>query len=183
MSRKIIAGIIVVAIVVLIAVFFLHDRDRENRKEELNAVSVVLNVLPYERVVGERTVVYDRSTVPHTSRTEYTQMDMPLNILSSESPLKYIERYVENQLTQEHLEEYPSNLFRYSVSFYPFEDHNGISAFVRVMGLPDDSVGGGEDRFDFLFLNNEWRLEWYGTRSYCQRPGQAYWAPPGELCP
>ncbi len=122
---------------------------------------------------------------------------------SEESPVDFVERFIEEGMPSlEEMESYDGeNMYRHSVSFYkmneeetskyPADDNStnetakeGVSTYVRVMGFPDDSIGGTENRFDFIVSSqNEWILVWHGERNFCRRLDNEFWQPANELCP
>ena len=170
-----------IIIIGLIIILFTIDGDN-NGDMDNNDIDNLLNELPKEISVGERIVLIDSSSIPYSSKDQYGGMDESLpEYVTGEYPLNYIEMLIRERLSQEHVWDYPSNMFDYSVSFYKSE--NGVAAFVRVMNFPDDSVGGEETRFDFVLNENSWILEWSGSKVFCRRMDNEYWAPWGELCP
>ncbi len=186
--------------------------DNENDEEEL--VQELLEQLPYETTIEGRTIVFDTESVEQTSREEYARLPYEIDIgdetrlvetqisHEGESPIEFAERFIENNIPpQEELEMYGENMYQYSVSFYemseeeasmyPADDgltdemaEEGISAYVRLMNLPDDSIGGNENRFDFIVSSTGgWIFVWHGERTFCRRPDQEFWQPANELCP
>ena len=142
--------------------------------------------LPYEVAVGDE--------------TRLIEGDMAIE--SGESPVDFVERYIsENIMSAEELDMYPDDIYEYSVSFYPLSDDElaeypatddpagpeaaaGVSAYVQVMGIPDDSVGGRETRFDFIALaGGGWLMVWHGERVFCRRPDNEFWQSADQLCP
>jgi hypothetical protein len=155
--------------------------DNEHIDNGTNEAADVLAALPRTVTIGDRTVVMDRDTVPQADREEYSQQEAPLPVEAGETPIEYVTRYLEGQLSLEHIVQQPE-FFAYTVSFYA-RNEEGVSAYVRVMNIPDDSVGGGEERFDFSLRNNEWEVDWYGERVFCRRMDEEFWQPANLLCP
>ncbi len=119
-----------------------------------------------------------------------------------ESPIEYVERFLEERIPpEEELDAYTDEMYQYSASFYLLDEEiaaeypaadqadaraaqEGVSAYVRSMNFPDDSVGGSENRYDFIVTEDgDWVLVWIGNRSFCRRPGREFWQPADQLCP
>jgi hypothetical protein len=196
MNTRVVIGVVVVIVIVIIIIAIVaalaqdpvinDNNDVENNNNEL--VDQVIGELPHEMTVGQRTIVFDRQTVEQLPRGEYAQREVPLSMRANEDPIEYIERFLEMQVGEEFIQDQPE-FFDYEVSFYRFdsqiEDENlgrGVSAYVRVTNIPDDSVGGAEGRIDFIVQNNNWMADWYGERVFCRRPAPGNWQPADELC-
>jgi hypothetical protein len=129
-------------------------------------------------------------------------VETDISLLPGEGPIEFIERVAQERMpTQETLEQYPDTLYSLSASLHPMpETHvrnypitddpdadpaqEGISAYVRMMNIPDDSVGGSEERYDFIVTESgSWLLVWIGERTHCRRPDQEFWQPADQLCP
>ncbi|MDG5767239.1 hypothetical protein QA596_07170 [Balneolales bacterium ANBcel1] len=142
--------------------------------------------LPYEIVIGE----------------DVRLIESDVTLLPGESPVVFMERILADQMPpMEELDAYPESMYRYYVSFHPMDEdeaaarpsadrpdadpaEEGVSAYIRVMNFPDDSVGGRETRYDFIVSDGgDWILVWQGEGSFCRRPGQEFWQPADQLCP
>lgn len=143
-------------------------------------------MLPYEVEVGDQVRL----------------VEAEWELKPGESPIEFVERLLEERIpSEEELDAYTNAMYQYSASFYPLEAElagrypatdradaqaakEGLSAYVRSMNFPDDSVGGSESRYDFIVTEDGgWVLVWSGVRSFCRRPGQEYWQPADQLCP
>lgn len=133
---------------------------------------------------------------------EIRLVESETELLTGETPIEFIERILADLMPpREELDAYPETMYRYSVSFhpvggdivaeYPAADRAdaepagaGVSAYVRSMNFPDDSVGGSENRYDFILSEDgAWILIFQGERTFCRRPGQEFWQPADQLCP
>ena len=177
-----------------------------------STVEALLEVLPYEIKVHGRPVTVDRSSVPQTPRSDFAQLPYTVMIGDEsrlvesdmtqepgETPLEFVERAASLLMpSEEELQMYPERIYEMSVSLYPmFHDEvsqypmadevtpaeEGVSAYVRLMNLPDDSVGGIEHRYDLIASNDGWIFVWHGARSFCRRPDNEFWQPADLLCP
>ncbi len=172
-----------VVIAIMIGILIVNDINNEEEIGEGEIVETILRDLPYNISAGDRVIEFDTETISYTERGEYNKLDLPRGLRNNETPLNYIEDVIEDRLSLEHIQDSPLHIYDYSVSFYELRERKGISAFVRVMNFPDDSIGGSEERFDFSIQNSDWEIEWYGERFYCRRMDNEFWASPGELCP
>lgn len=142
--------------------------------------------LPYEVEIGEE--------------TRLVETDFQLG--SGETPIEFVERIIDDLVPlQDELDLYPEEMYQLSVSFYPLDEdvvaeypvadrpdadpaEEGLSAYVRLMNFPDDSIGGNESRYDFIVSEGGgWIMVWIGERTFCRRPGQEFWQPADQLCP
>lgn len=133
---------------------------------------------------------------------EIRLVESETELLTGETPIEFIERILADLMPpREELDAYPETMYRYSVSFHPVggdivPEHPaadradaepagaGLSAYVRSMNFPDDSVGGSENRYDFILSEDgAWILVFQGERNFCRRPGQEFWQPADQLCP
>jgi hypothetical protein len=144
-------------------------------------VQTVLDRLPHTVRIEDREAVIDRETVPQTERDEYSAQEAPTEPREDEDPVDYVERILVDRLSEEHIAA-QARFFDHEASAYPLDDE-GVVVFLRVSDIPDDSIGATEERFDLISVDGRWRLEWYGARHFCRRPGQEFWAPADELCP
>jgi hypothetical protein len=177
-----------------------------------SAVEAELEGLPYEVEVHGRSVTFDKTSVSQTPRDAYAQLPYTVSIgdearlieshivqQPGETPLEFAERAVAWHMpSEEELEIYPDTIYQMSVSLYPmFHEEvsqypmadevtpaeEGVSAYIRLMNLPDDSVGGTEHRYDLIASNGGWIFVWHGERSFCRRPDSEFWQPADQLCP
>ena len=160
--------------------------------------------IPFDRASVEQAAHEEYAPLPYEVQIgdETRPVESDMELLPGESPLEFTERFVEASIPpQEELGMYPDTMYRYSVSFYemdgdevsayPADDNEtaemaeeGVSAYVRVMNFPDDSIGGNEHRFDFIVSSGgAWVSVWHGERNFCRRPGNEFWQPANELCP
>jgi hypothetical protein len=144
------------------------------------AVQAVLDRLPHTVTVEGRAAVLDDHTLHQEARDQYSVREAGTLPRPGEDPVDYVERILRIRLSQVELDE--PGLYRYAASFHPF-GAAGVTAIVRVSGLPDDSIGASEERFDLVPDEGEWTLDWYGQRHFCRRPGREFWAPADQLCP
>lgn len=138
-------------------------------------------------------------TVEIGDETRLVETDLSLE--AGEGPIEFIERVAQERLPpEETLEQYPDTMYQLSASLHPMQEdevrgypiadrpeadaaQEGVSAYLRVMNFPDDSVGGSEERFDFIVTEGgSWLLVWLGERTYCRRPDQEFWQPADQLC-
>lgn len=179
--------------------------------EEDDSVVSELEKLSYEATISGKTIIFDYSSVEPTAQEEYVALpyavnaqlvETPFSMDSDETPTEFVERFLEHELPSEaELSTYTEDMYKTNVSLYEMSAENlaefpagegvsetpeptgGISAYVQIMNLPDDSVGGVEHRLDFIAAGNSWALTFHGERSYCRRPGQEFWQPANQLCP
>ncbi len=60
---------------------------------------------------------------------------------------------------------------------------DGVTAVVyTIMGLCDDSLGGIEHRYDLIFEDSGYKIDWAGERYYCRRTDPSGWIEPGNYC-
>ncbi len=161
------------------AVVFDRDTVEEESRDEYAE-------LPYEVDIGDETRLVEGQTPPEPGYT----------------PISFVEHFLENTVPpQEELDMYGEDMYQYSVSLYPLDEdtasqypaddgetdqmaEEGVSAYVRAMNFPDDSIGGNEQRFDFIVTSEGgWVLVWHGERNFCRRMDQEFWQPANELCP
>ena len=188
------------------------EEDDESESTAAESVSELLAVLPYEITASGRTVTVDKDTVASSTRDSYAALPYEITVGEStqlieaemvlrqgESPLAFTERFIAERLPEEdRLATYNDDMYETTASVYelsedivaeyPMADEvtpaeEGVSVFVRRMNFPDDSIGGREDRFDFIRSNGGWILVWLGERTYCRRPGDEFWQPADRLCP
>ncbi len=152
---------------------------------ELSEVEKILeSKLPYQLNVEGREVVFDSESVELVSREFFNErIDVGIILNEDQDPIEYTQKQIISELSQEHIIEQKKSFFNYSVSFYSGDTDNQIIAMVRLINLPDDSVGATEERYDFQLDNTVWSLNWYGDRQFCRRMDNEYWAKPGKLCP
>ncbi len=169
-------------------------------------------ILPLEVEESGRTIEFDTDTVPQSPRTAYAALpyevqigetsslvETTMTLRQGETPERFVGRFLSQHIPGERdLARYDDDMYTVSVSFYELDEslvaeypsgdevapaQAGVSAYVRRMNLPDDAVGGREDRFDFIRANGGWILVWLGERTYCRRPDEEFWQPADQLCP
>lgn len=142
--------------------------------------------LPYEVEIGEETRLIETDII----------------LKPDETPIDFIERFLKERTpSEEELVSYPDNIYSFSASFYEMNEEEvreypaddgktdevakeGVSAYVRIMDIPDDSIGGNESRFDFTVSSTGgWIFVWHGERNFCRRPDQEFWQPANQPCP
>jgi hypothetical protein len=142
--------------------------------------------LPYEVIIGDETRL----------------VESPLTLEPRETPIEFTQRFLQTIMPDaEELEAYPENIYAPVVSLhqmeegvprqYPISDspgaepaEEGISSYVRITNIPDDSIGQTEHRLDFIVsADGTWIFVWHGHRNFCRRPAQEFWQPANELCP
>jgi hypothetical protein len=199
MDRKIWIGLAVVIVLVLMA--FLVMRDTTPTDNGLNGdndtngdvidngngdpavvqeIERVMNRLPRQFSVMGRTVRMDRQTVSQNPRTDYSIRDATTLPQPNEDPVSYIERVMRVRADRPEVQD-QDDFYEFAASFYP--SNGGILGFLNVANIPDDSIGETEERFEFVFVNSQWSLNWYGARHFCRRPLPGNWQPEDELCP
>jgi hypothetical protein len=184
MNKYIIAGLAVVLAMVLLLFYagrdLLNDNDNDENRER-QAVENTIDRLPYSTTLGGRVIAFDGDSLDESSRDQYSQRDATTLPQNNDDPVDYIENILRFRLTQDEIMQEP-DLYNNQVAFYEYED-NGVTAYVRVSNIPDDSVGAVEERFDLVYEDNNWKLDWYGVRQFCRRPDQEFWAPLDQPCP
>jgi len=187
----------------------LNDNELTLVEEELNKLSREITVrgrtvvLDSEAVEPESREEYAQLPYEISIGNEQTQLiEAEFELEPGETPVEFVERILEQQIPpQDELDAYSEEMFQYYASFYsldedilidyPASDHEdaepaeeGLSAYIRAMNFPDDSVGGSESRYDFIVSEDgSWILVWIGERTFCRRPGQEFWQPADQLCP
>jgi hypothetical protein len=156
--------------------------DEAEQTETDEEIERVLGELPREVTVEQRTVTLEENTIEESPRNDYAEREPRFNLQNDEDPIAYIERYLENELQRQEVQNQAES-YNYTVSFSRLDDRDGIMVLVRVMDVPDDSIGGNETRFDFTFRDNNWDIDWVGEQVFCRRPGAENWQPADRPCP
>jgi hypothetical protein len=167
----------------------LDDARFDNRDPVLSTGGVgkegeiekILKNLPHEVSVGKRTVVIDSNPVSSFYSSEYSITEPPYRLLPGENPREFLERYLNELLSEDFVIQHPPLVYQYKASLYR-DDEFGLVARVWVDNLPNNDVVSEEDSFIFSYLSGRWELDRYSKRILCKGSGGEYWQPATSSC-